>query len=101
MTGYVVDIGLWLIVSWQMHDESLSRQSSLSTSMPTPAQAQAQAAPAQAAEETTFQKFAKVAQVHRHSIPSASWFVANFLQQILFAYLLSLLGMIAFPIVNS
>jgi hypothetical protein len=33
--------------------------------MSTPAQAQAE--PAQAEEETTFKKFAKVAQVHRHS----------------------------------
>ena len=77
-----------------MHDgvTPLSQQSSLSTSMPTPAQAQA--APAQEAEETTFQKFAKVAQVHRHSFNLM--IVANFLQQILFAYLLSLVGMIAF-----
>lgn len=39
--------------------------SSLKRSMSTLAQAQAE--PAQEAEETTFQKFAKVAQVHRHS----------------------------------
>lgn len=60
--------------------------------MPTPAQAQA--APAQEAEETTFQKFAKFAQVHRHSF--SLMVMSNFLQQILFAYLISLVGMIAF-----
>ena len=43
--------------------------------MPTPAQGQA--APAQEAEETTFQKFAKVAQVRRHSFGLI--IMANFL----------------------
>jgi len=41
--------------------------------MPDPAQD----APAQAEEETTFQKFAKVAQVHRHSF--SLMIVTNFL----------------------
>lgn len=43
--------------------------------MSTPAQAQAQ--PAQEAEETTFQKFFKVAQVHRH--PFSFMIATNFL----------------------